>query len=103
MDHQVPNDVKKERLHRLMEVQDAISREVNESYRGRTVDVMVEGPSAHRPDVWTGRTRTNKIVLWDHQNECPGDMVDVVITQPQTWLLKGDLVGTKLRGNGALQ
>ena len=99
MEHQVPNDVKKERLHRLMEVQDAISREVNESYRGRTVDVMVEGPSAHRPDVWTGRTRTNKIVLWDHQNECPGDMADVMITQPQTWLLKGDLVEMKPRGN----
>lgn len=98
MEHQVPNDVKKERLHRLMEVQGAISREVNEPYRGRTVEVMVEGPSAHRPDVWTGRTRTNKIVLWDHQNECPGDMADVMITQPQTWLLKGDLMGTQPRG-----
>lgn len=100
MDHQVPNDVKKERLHRLMEVQDAISREVNESYRGRIVEVMVEGPSAHRPDVWMGRTRTNKIVLWDHQNECPGDMADVMITQPQTWLLKGNLVETKPKGTG---
>lgn len=100
MEHQVPSEVKKERLHRLMEVQDAISREVNEPYRGRIVKVMVEGPSAHRPDVWTGRTRTNKIVLWEHQNECPGDMADIMITQPQTWLLKGNLVETKSKGTG---
>lgn len=93
MEHQIPLKVKKERLHRLMAIQDRISLEVNERYRERTVEVMVEGASANRPDVWMGRTRTNKIVLWDHQSECPGDMVNVMITSPQTWLLKGILAG----------
>ena len=92
MDGQVTSEAKRERLHRLMAVQNEISREVNEFYRGRTVEVMVEGPSTHRLTVWTGRTRTNKIVLWEHQNECPGDMVYIKITHPQTWLLKGSLV-----------
>lgn len=97
MEPQVARATKKERLHRLMAVQDAISREINEGHIGRTVEVMVEGPSAQAPSVWTGRTRTNKIVLWEHREECPGDMADIKITHPQTWLLKGVLVGLSKR------
>ena len=90
MDGQVPEKVKHERLERLMAVQDAISREKNEALLGTEAEVLVEGPSKHDAAVWNGRTRTNKIVLFPHGEEQPGDLVRVKITQPQTWVLKGE-------------
>ncbi len=92
MADQVPEQVKHERLQQLMVIQDAISREINESYVGKMVEVMAEGASRTNQKVWSGRTRGNKLVLWEYQGkEKPGDIVTVRITQPQTWVLKGEL------------
>ena len=92
MAEQVPDDVKHERLNALMEAQNTISREINEQLLGRTLEVMVEGASKNDPAVWSGRTRTNKIVLFPHSAEQEGDFVQVCVTQPQTWVLKGEVV-----------
>ncbi|EJO22884.1 tRNA-i(6)A37 thiotransferase enzyme MiaB [Selenomonas sp. FOBRC6] len=92
MAEQVPDDVKHERLNALMEAQNTISREINEQLLGRTLEVMVEGASKNDPTVWSGRTRTNKIVLFPHGAEQEGDFVQVRVTQPQTWVLKGEIV-----------
>ena len=74
-----------------MDVQNEISLEINEKMLGKTVEVLVEGPSKTDENVFTGHTRTNKIVLWPHQGEQVGDLVNVKITHPQTWVLKGEL------------
>ena len=92
MAEQVPDDVKHARLNALMEAQNTISREINERLLGRTLEVMVEGASKNDPTVWSGRTRTNKIVLFPHGAEQEGDFVQVRVTQPQTWVLKGEIV-----------
>ena len=92
MEQQVDEACKKERLHKLMEVQNQISLENNEKLQGQSVEVMVEGPSRTDASVWTGRTRTNKIVLWDRGDwEKEGDLIQIRITHPQTWVLKGEL------------
>ncbi|MBQ7514676.1 MAG: tRNA (N6-isopentenyl adenosine(37)-C2)-methylthiotransferase MiaB [Schwartzia sp.] len=91
MDDQVPDEVKRDRLHRLMAVQDEISRAINERLRGQAVEVLAEGPSQNDPAVWTGRTRTGKIVLWPHEAEIAGELVSVRVAEPQTWVLKGVL------------
>lgn len=92
MEQQVDEACKKERLHKLMEVQNQISLENNEKLQGKSVEVMVEGPSRTDASVWTGRTRTNKIVLWDKGDwEKEGDLVQIRVTHPQTWVLKGEL------------
>ena len=92
MEAQVEDSVKKERLHRLMEVQNEISLEKNAALKGTVQEVLAEGPSRTDEDVWTGRTGTNKIVLWRKKGqETEGDIVRVRITQPQTWVLKGEL------------
>ena len=92
MEEQVEDSVKKERLHRLMEVQNEISLEKNAALKGTVQEVLAEGPSRTDEDVWTGRTGTNKIVLWRKKGqETEGDIVRVRITQPQTWVLKGEL------------
>ena len=92
MEAQVEDSVKKERLHRLMEVQNEISLEKNAALKGTVQEVLAEGPSRTDDAVWTGRTGTNKIVLWQKKGqETEGDIVRVRITQPQTWVLKGEL------------
>ena len=92
MADQVADDVKHARLNALMEEQNTISRAINEALTGAEVEVMVEGASKNDPNVWSGRTRTNKIVLFPHGSEREGDFVQVKITQPQTWVLKGEVV-----------
>ena len=92
MESQVPDDVKHARLSLLMEEQNTISREINDRLLGTQLEVMVEGASKNDAAVWSGRTRTNKIVLFPHGAEQEGDFVQVRITQPQTWVLKGEVV-----------
>lgn len=89
MDNQVPEEIKHRRLNQLMELQNRISLEINERLVGTLQEVMVEGPSVKNPSVWTGRARTNKICLWTHGTERPGQLVNVKVTQAQTWLLRG--------------
>ena len=93
MEGQVPLDVKKDRLNRLMEVQNLSSLRRNEEMLEKVVEVLAEGPSRN-PAVWTGRTRTNKIVLWPVEGKVyqPGDKVMVKVDTAQTWLVKGKAV-----------
>lgn len=93
MEGQVPLDVKKDRLNRLMAVQNLSSLRRNEEMLGKIVEVLAEGPSRN-PAVWTGRTRTNKLVLWPVEGKVyqPGDKVMVKVDTAQTWLVKGKAV-----------
>lgn len=93
MEGQVPLDVKKDRLNRLMAVQNLSSLRRNEEMLGKIVEVLAEGPSRN-PAVWTGRTRTNKLVLWPVEGKGyqPGDKVMVKVDTAQTWLVKGKAV-----------
>lgn len=92
MAEQVEQSVKKERLQKLMDMQNENSLALNEAYIGRTVEVMVEGPSKSDEATWTGRTTGNKIILWPYAGtEKVGDLVNVRVEVAQTWLLKGIL------------
>ncbi|MBB5336099.1 tRNA (N6-isopentenyl adenosine(37)-C2)-methylthiotransferase MiaB [Pectinatus brassicae] len=93
MENQVEEKVKKERLNKLMAVQNEISLEINKKLEGSVVEVMVEGPSRTDEAVYTGRTSNNKIVLWEKRGqEQAGDLVQVKINHAQTWVLKGDAI-----------
>ncbi len=85
-------DVKKERLHRLNEALNVYSREANLSLRGQVVEVLVEGESRTNPEILSGRTRTNKLVHFAGSADLAGKLVFVRITEPQTWVLKGELI-----------
>jgi tRNA-2-methylthio-N6-dimethylallyladenosine synthase len=93
MADQIPQALKKDRLNRLSEVQNEISLAINNRLIGKTVEVLVEGESKNNADKLMGRTRTNKIVIWDKTGrESVGQLVNVEISIAQTWLLKGQLV-----------
>ncbi|MBR1807590.1 MAG: TRAM domain-containing protein, partial [Selenomonadaceae bacterium] len=51
----------------------------------------VDGASKTDENIFTGRTRTNKLVLFERGNLHAGDLVNVKITQAQKFLLKGHL------------
>lgn len=93
MDNQVPLPVKKERLNRLMALQNENSLRCHQQLVGKTVEVLAEGPS-RQADVWAGRTRTGVLVLWpveDKKYEV-GQKVKVLLDAAQTWLVKGKAV-----------
>ncbi len=83
---------KKERLYRLNALQNRISKEKNQEYDGRTVEVLVEGPSKNNPDVLTGRTRTNKTVNFTGSAGLVGQLTMVQITKAHSWSLEGEVI-----------
>ena len=92
MEGQIEDAIKHERLKRLMEVQNEISLDINNHLQDKAVEVLVEGVSKTDETIFTGRTRTNKLVLFKHGAERAGDLINVRITQPQTWLLKAERI-----------
>ena len=88
-DEQVADDLKHRRLDELMKVQNAVSLEKNLALENSVVEVLVEGASKTDENIFTGRTRTNKLVLFERGDLHAGDLVNVKITQAQTFLLKG--------------
>ena len=88
MSGQVAESVKKERLMRLTEVQNRISLEINRSYIGRKVQVLVEGPSKNNAELMTGRTPGNKIVIFPGDTSQIGRIVELEITDAKTWHLE---------------
>ena len=62
MTDQVPEDVKRERIERLIDVVQRIARERNEERVGGVEEVLVEGPSRTDPELRRGRTRRNTTV-----------------------------------------
>jgi tRNA-2-methylthio-N6-dimethylallyladenosine synthase len=92
MKDDVPMEVKKERLYRLNETLNEISRRKNEELRGKVVEVLVEGESKKDSSVLSGRTRSNKLVHFKGSKDLIGQFVYVRIENPQTWTLNGVLV-----------
>ena len=90
-ENQVPEDVVKERFERLLELQNGIDREINETYVGRTVKVLVEGRSRTNAERYTGRTTGNKIVNFTGDRDAAGEIIDVVIDEAATWSLGGQM------------
>ncbi len=78
-EEKVPEEEKARRLAIVHQVQEKITREINESYVGREVEVLVEGKSPGNPELWTGRTRTNHVVNFSGPAGLKGQLVHVLI------------------------
>ena len=76
----VPEDVKKRRLTEIIEQQMAIQKKNNKKEIGRRHLVLVEGTSKRSDEQLSGRTDTNKMVVFDRKNYQKGDYVEVEIT-----------------------
>ncbi len=93
MEDSISDEEKHANFDRLLEVQNRISREINESYGEKTVEVLVEGPSKTNHEIFSGRTETGKTVNFPASSETKiGDYVFVKITKVNTWSLDGEIV-----------
>jgi tRNA-2-methylthio-N6-dimethylallyladenosine synthase len=86
---QVPHEAKVERMQRLVEVVQRRAHNRAQRFVGRTLEVLVEGPSRTDPTRLRGRTRHNKVVNFDGVAE-PGDLVEVKITRATSQTLTGE-------------
>jgi tRNA-2-methylthio-N6-dimethylallyladenosine synthase len=86
---QVPHEVKVERLERLVEVIQRRALERAQRFVGRTLEVMVEGPSRTDPTRLRGRSRHNKVVNFAGL-AAPGELVEVEITGATSQTLSGE-------------
>jgi tRNA-2-methylthio-N6-dimethylallyladenosine synthase len=86
-DH-VPDEVKHERLERLVSVVQRVAAERNAERIGRVEEVLVEGPSRTDPALLRGRTRRNTTVNF-HGSAAPGALVDVLIDGATSTTLRG--------------
>jgi tRNA-2-methylthio-N6-dimethylallyladenosine synthase len=88
LDSQVPHSVKRERMGRLVDLVQRRARERGQRFVGRTMEVLVEGPSRTDPSRLRGRTRHNKTVNFDG-TAAPGERVDVEILEATSTTLSG--------------
>jgi len=86
----VPHEVAVERMERLVEVVQRRARERAQRFVGRTVEVLVEGPSRTDPSRLRGRTGHNKVVNFDGLAS-PGEIVPVEITGATSQTLSGQM------------
>jgi len=90
MPDQVPQAVREERNHRLLELVNEIAARKYDSFIGRQVEILVEGPSKKNAARYTGRTRCNRIVLFDGSARHQGQLMDVKIERTGSFTLYGD-------------
>jgi tRNA-2-methylthio-N6-dimethylallyladenosine synthase len=88
MPDQVPDEVKHERLERLVEVVQRSAGERNAERIGRVEEVLVEGPSRTDPRLLRGRTRRNTMVNFSGSARA-GELVDVSIDDATSTTLRG--------------
>ena len=88
MPDQVPEDVKRERIERLVELVQRLAAGRNETRVGRTEEVLVEGPSRTDPALLRGRTRRNTTVNFAG-DAAAGDLVPILVTAASSTTLRG--------------
>ena len=92
MEDQVPDDVKHERFNRLVDVINKGVINGNKVYEGRTVEVLVEGPSKNDETKLMGRTRNGRLVNFPGDVSMVGKLVNVHINRAQPFSLLGEIV-----------
>lgn len=92
----VPDEVKKERLQRLLEATRLMSKRRLDRHVGQVMEILTEGPSRLRPEVMTGRTRHNTVVNFEGDVP-PGTLVMARMFETGSGFhLRGELVDSFL-------
>ena len=93
MEDQLPERVKEERNQDLLALVNSIAIRKNEALIGETVEVLCEGPSRYNAERLSGRTRTNRIVIFEGDaDRMAGELFDVKITETTGHTLYGNAV-----------
>jgi tRNA-2-methylthio-N6-dimethylallyladenosine synthase len=82
----VPPEIKRERLNKIEQLQANIAAELNSAYQGKTMEVLVEGKKKGK---WYGRTRSDKIVFFENNVDCSGQLIKIRVEKTSPWSLQG--------------
>lgn len=91
MEDQIPDEVKHQRIDRLLKVIRTMSAKQNMAYENQTVSVLVEGVSKGNENRLTGRTTSGKLVNFEGDAAVIGTVVDVHIHEAKAFSLNGTL------------
>ncbi len=91
MENQIPEEIQKERFNRLVELQNSISKDFNDSMVGKTVKVLVDGKSKNNESVYMSRTENNRIVHFESETDYTGQFINIKITRGDTFALYGEI------------
>jgi len=92
MPNPVPPAVREERNQRLLSLVNEIAARRYEAFAGKQVEILVEGPSKRNPERLTGRTRCNRIVVFEGSNRHRGQIMKVNVVRAGSFTLYGDPV-----------
>jgi tRNA-2-methylthio-N6-dimethylallyladenosine synthase len=86
----VPPEIIEQRHGRLLELVNAIGKEKYRRAVGGRVQILVEGSSRKNPARLEGRTRTNRIVVFEGSERHRGQLLDLNITRAGSFTLYGE-------------
>ena len=92
MENQIPEEIKHKRFDKLKELVESQTEENNKKYIGTIQKVLVEGESKNNIELLTGRTDSNKVVIFEGNKSCIGQMINLKIVSEHMWYLKGEVV-----------
>lgn len=92
MEDSISHEVKKARLQELNKYINQYAQLSNENFEGKTVSVLVDGPSKKNPNILSGYCKQNKVVLFEGTTADIGQIIDVKIDRVNTWSLYGTKV-----------
>jgi tRNA-2-methylthio-N6-dimethylallyladenosine synthase len=90
MEHQLSEETKESRNQDLLSLVDQLARKHSEACVGRDLEILCEGPSKTNPLRLSGRTRTNKIVVFEGRPRHVGELFEVRIMHSSGFTLYGD-------------
>ena len=92
MPNQIPEDVKHKRFNKLKELVESQIEENNQKYVGTIQKVLVEGTSKTNENMLTGRTDSNKVVIFEGDKNLINKIINLKIASEHMWYLKGNLL-----------
>ena len=92
MPNQIPEEIKHKRFDRLKELVESQIEENNQKYIGIVQKVLVEGTSKNNKDMLTGRTDSNKVVIFEGSKDLINKIIDLNIVSEHMWYLKGEIL-----------
>ena len=89
MPNQIPEDIKHKRFDRLKELVESQIAESSQKYVGTIQKILVEGPSKNNEKMLTGRTETNRVVVFEGDTNLINQIIKVKITENHLWYFVG--------------
>ncbi len=92
MENQIPEEIKHKRFDRLKALVESGISENNQKYIDTIQKVLVEGESKNNPNMLTGRTDVNKVVIFEGTKGLIHSIIDLKIVSEHMWYLKGEII-----------